>query len=246
MAFGRHPDVPWRLPLEMPSRADTAAGIAILEGALRPVDRQFAATCLQKLAVGFNMAQTAGEAKLRLEVWLEANGDLPGDLWESATRGLLQTYKFGMPKPSNLREEVDERFRGRKQDLARAREMIDQAPAARQQREPHEVRVRAMRDSFRNIDNIFKAARYERELAEIEGREVEGWALEPPPEAAPQHAPQPELPKVGPETEARTLLSIAKVHRAQGRKGYAATLEQQAKALAPDVYAALRPEGDAA
>lgn len=216
-----------------------AAGIAILEGALRPVDRAHAATCLQKLAVGFNMAQTAAEARLRLEVWLEANGDLPGDLWTLGTVELLRTYKFGMPKPPHLREVIDSELSARQADLRRAKEMLEHAAsAAKPEREPREVRLRTMRDSFRKYGDILKAAHYEKTLAKLEGREVEGWALEPMPQPEPATvgALVDALPKISPEVEAQTLLSVAKRHRAQGQTVYAAFLTAQAKKLAPALF----------
>jgi hypothetical protein len=42
------------------------------------------------------------------------------------------------------------------------------------------VRMRGLRDAFRRIGNIAKAAFYERELAEIETRAPEAWVAEAP------------------------------------------------------------------
>lgn len=192
-AFGNHPDVPWKLPDVLPPIPDLRAGIAALEGGIQPVDRQLAATCLQKLAVGFNLVQTKDEARLRLEVWMEANGDLPADLWTAGTTELLRSYKFGMPKPPHLREVVEARYEERKRDLRRTREMLERAPEPRTpaEREPWDVRVKGMRDSFRKIGNIHKAAHYERLLAEHETREPEDWAraIEPVQEAKVERPP---------------------------------------------------------
>jgi hypothetical protein len=40
--------------------------------------------------------------------------------------------------------------------------------------------MRGLRDAFRRIGNIAKAAFYERELAEIETRAPEAWAVDAP------------------------------------------------------------------
>jgi hypothetical protein len=39
------------------------------------------------------------------------------------------------------------------------------------------MRVRGLRDAFRRIGNIAKAALYERRLAELESRAPESWAI---------------------------------------------------------------------
>lgn len=165
-----------------PTVAECRAGIEAIEYSLVPATRQQIAECVAKLAIGFNLQQTKDEARMRVEIWVEANGDLPHDLWVKGTTGLLQSYQFGMPKPPNLREMVDAEFCGRRLQLSHARMMLE---SARQQpsdqpfqRESWGVRVRGLRDSFRRIGQIAKAANYERQLAAHEEREVETWARE--------------------------------------------------------------------
>ena len=52
------------------------------------------------------------------------------------------------------------------------------------QREPLPVRVRGLRDAFRRVGNIAKAALYERELAEIETRAPVSSAVDAPAEGS--------------------------------------------------------------
>lgn len=202
-----------------PTPAECRAGIEAIEFSLVQATRQQIAECVAKLVIGFNMQQTKDEARMRVEVWVEANGDLPHDLWVKGTTSLLQSYQFGMPKPSNLREAVSAELDERRLKLSRARmllEVVRSKPADRPYvREPRDVRIRAMRDSFRKVGNVFKAAGYERELAEHEGREVEDWARDVSPAI---EAPKEERPPFKPEDSptARRCAELAKAKR-EGR-----------------------------
>jgi hypothetical protein len=193
-AWGNHPDVPWRLPETLPPAADIRRGVEILEGQLRPVDRKHAAYCLSKLLVGFNERKTADESKLLLEVWLETNGDLPNDLWSTATVELLRSWQrdkhYGrIPEASDLRACAEREICDRKTRLRRAQEMLEvvteKPKAATFVREPEDVRLRTMRDSLKRIGKLPRAAVYERELAVLEGREPETWVFQ-------HHAEQPQ------------------------------------------------------
>lgn len=183
-----------------PPLPDIRHGIEAIEFSLVPATRQQMAECVAKLVIGFNMQQTKDEARMRVEIWMEANGDLPHDLLVKGTKGLLQSYQFGMPKPSNLREVVQADLDARRLQLSRAKMLLEFArtrPADRPYvRESAEVRIKGLRDSFRKFGNVFKAAGYERQLAEREGREVEDWArnvsaeVEPPKEERPPFKPE--------------------------------------------------------
>lgn len=129
-----HPDAPWRPPEQLPPSADLRRGVAILEQQLAGVDRKHAAWCIGKLASGFNERLTRDEASLRVEVWLEACGDLPADLWSAATVDLLRSWKrddhFGrVPEPSDFRGAVQDRLARRALDLQRAKAMLAKANA---------------------------------------------------------------------------------------------------------------------
>ena len=129
-----------------------------------------------------NTKLTSEQTRLRLAVWLEANGDLGDELWSIATLAAIQGSQW-MPKPAEFRKLVQARFDERQRRKERCRAMLDalggQGPKPFQ-REPVPVRVRASRDAFRRIGNIAKAALYERRLAEIETRAPEAWAVDAP------------------------------------------------------------------
>jgi hypothetical protein len=123
-----------------------------------------------------------------------------------------------MPKPSNLREIVQAAFDERRLNLSRARmlfEAVRSRPvAAPHVREPWDVRVRGMRDSFRKVGNILKAITYEQQLAEAEGREVEEWARGGVPVV---EAPKEERPPFKPDTSPSALRAakLAEAFRAK-------------------------------
>ncbi len=153
-----HPDVPWTPPATLPSAAELRLALEILDGQGQ-TDERHAGFCLAKLVMAFepNTKLTAEQTRLRLAVWLEANGDLGDELWSIATLAAIQGSQW-MPKPAEFRKLVQARFEF--------------------QREPEPVRVRASRDAFRRVGNIAKAALYERRLAEIETRAPEAWAVD--------------------------------------------------------------------
>jgi hypothetical protein len=240
-AFGDHADLPRKLPDKLPPTDDLRRGIGMLQAQLQPVDRNHAMQCLSKLVVGFNERRTADESKLLLEVWLEANGDLPADLWSAGTRELLRAHKFGMPKPVHLREAVEAQFRERNTALRRAQEMLDVANEKPKAQgfvpEPRNIRLRSMRDSFVKVGKVHKAACYERELAGIEGREVEDWARDPQPEPRPADKHDDVTPpSPSPESQARLKIALAKSWRAQGNETRARSLEREAQKLAPHLF----------
>ncbi len=122
----------WRPPAILPPIAEIARGISILEGQLQRVDRAHATYCLAKLAIAFNERRTKDEANLVLETWLEVVGDVPNDLWSSATLELAQTWRkdahFGRsPEASDFRAVVAAQMRKRETELARSRQLLKAA-----------------------------------------------------------------------------------------------------------------------
>lgn len=238
-AFGEHPDLPWKLPEVLPAVADLRAGVKILEEQLVRVTTKHASYCLSKLLVGFNERKTADEAKLLLAVWLEANGDVPVDLWSSATIELLQTHKFGMPKPVHFRECVAARMGERTKALKRALAMLakvgEPVKPAPFVREADSVRLRASRNTFRRLGNLPKAAQYERLLARTVGREPHAWANDvvATMPAARELDDRPPPLKPLPATEAALKRSLARSWRQQGFTARADALMAEAQALAP-------------
>lgn len=203
--------------LEYPPAGAMRSGLTMLELGLRPSTKAHAAQCIAKLAVAANFQQSKDEARMRLEVWWEANGDLPADLWEDATRTLLQTFKFGMPKPADLRGLVQDELQARKYQRSKLREMIERAGREKQPyvREPYEVRIRGLRDSWHKVGKIRKAAQYERHLAELEQREPEAWALDV--HSEPEVAQREERPPFTPTSDPR-LKAMAEEFRRKQRE----------------------------
>ena len=135
-------------------------------------------SCVMWTAFEPNAKPSGDETRLRMAVWLEACGDLNDALWADATSEAIQTMKW-MPKPAEFRALVApqlDRARMRKYRLEKMAEALKKGENKPFVREPGDVRIRGMRDSFRKLGNIFKAAGYERDLARMEGRQPEEWA----------------------------------------------------------------------
>lgn len=175
-----HPDVGPTRPPYMPTAPEIRRLIAtcdaILDGQATPA---FAKQCLAKLLVAFepNTKLSADDIRLRAMVWLEACGDLNDALWAEATTEAIKGFKW-MPKPSEFRELVEPRrteaMRGKEKLQGMLGLLANPKPAFKA--EPLDVRLRAMRDSFRKVGDIGKAAGYERAVAFHEKREPEEWA----------------------------------------------------------------------
>lgn len=194
-----HPDIAWRPPAELPPAADLERALAILQDEGRTSETHVA-TCFARLVMAFepNTKLTAEQTRLRLAVWLEANGDLGDALWSAATLEAIRSATW-MPRPAEFRKLVQDRLDERARRVRRCRAMIEaRRTAGRPQpfqrepfqrepfrREPEPVRVRTSRDVFRRLGNIVRAAHYERRLAELERRPPENWAKE---EATPEAA----------------------------------------------------------
>lgn len=228
--------------LKLPKPQELRAGIQALEAMrAQTVTPAFARQCLAKLMVAFepNTKLSAEETKMRAAVWLEANGDLPDELWAEGTTAAIKTLKW-MPKPAEFRELVIDRIRRDADRLRKLERMLEEAdkidPAKPFRSEPLDVRLRCMRDSFRKIGDLAKAAKYECDLAKHEKRAPENWATRPhsasatPAPSRPAEPPKRELPSV---VQAELLRGQAAVFRRQGNEGMALEAERQADVLDP-------------
>ena len=225
--------MPWQMPAKLPTPGDIREAITrcnrTLEGR---VSSAFARQCFAKLVTAFepNAKPSGDETRLRMAVWLEACGDLNDALWADATSEAIQTMKW-MPKPAEFRALVApqlDRARMRKYRLEKMAEALKKGENKPFVREPEDVRIRGMRDSFRKLGNIFKAAGYERDLARMEGRQPEEWATTPmaeappPPDAlAPPRDPLPESL----EAKIGLLKARIKFFGDRGKADYVATLK---------------------
>lgn len=233
--------VPWIAPTVPPETATLRAARQELEQGLQPPKPAHVQWCVRKL---FSLPSRNGDAEdaaFLTEAFIDACGDYPDDLWTLGTTELLKTKTF-RPSPAELVAAVDPKLRERQRMLERVKQMLS-GPAEKPKDgpfvpEPIDVRVRSMRDSFRRVGNIVKAAKYEHELAGLESREVETWAVE-----APIIEPRPErevitLPDLSPEARARMMLAAAAWHRKEGRLGMADLDEREARKLAPQLFEA--------
>ena len=177
-----HPDVAWTRPAALPPAADLERALALLQDEGRTTEAHVAA-CFARLVMAFepNTKLTAEQTRLRLAVWLEANGDLGDALWSAATLEAIRSATW-MPRPAEFRKLVQDRLDERARRLQCCRAMLEaRRTAGRPQpfrREPEPVRVRTSRDVFRRLGDVVRAAHYERRLAELERRPAEAWANE--------------------------------------------------------------------
>lgn len=179
-----HPDVPWK-PKAIGTVSDLRAALFRVETLLSGrVTEAYAKQCFAKLMVAFepNTKLSGDETRMRMAVWLEANGDLPDELWAEATSEAIRGLKW-MPKPGEFRDLAVPHIHRAKLRVSRIKAMINAHAQGDMpyERDPWEVRIKTMRDTFRRIGNVARASMYERQLAEHEGREPEDWAKEPQP-----------------------------------------------------------------
>ena len=248
--------VEWTPPAVPPETSTLRAARTELERTTQPGSHGHIAWCLGKMAKG--MAHRKGDATdwaMRTEAWADACGHFPDDLWSAATLELLQTKTY-FPAPAEIVEIVGPKLNERRRMLERVKAMLGgqarlEAPKVFVA-EPEAVRIRTMRDGFRRIGKVWKAAQYETRLADIEGRTVEDWAHEAPndePAAVAEKAPS--LPPISPSLQATTMMAAARRHRQQGRAAIADRYEHDARTLAPHLFEAAGecrdiPEGAAA
>lgn len=226
------------MPARLPKPADIRDAIMrcdrTLEG--RGVSPAHARQCFAKLLAAFEPSAKASgdETRLRMAVWLEACGDLNDALWAAATTEAIQTLKW-MPKPAEFRAIVTPQLdlaRRQKHRLEQMAEAVAYGANKPFVREPDDVRIRGLRDSFRKIGSLHKAAGYERSLARMENREPEDWIhaaavadmgipISEKPATPPARPPSPEM-------RAALDVALATHHRAQGRDAYADQLEHRA------------------
>jgi hypothetical protein len=230
-----HPDLPWQPPAKLPTPHDIRDAIQrcdlTLEGRSTVAHARL---CFAKLVMAFEPGSklSGEETKLRMAVWLEACGDLNDALWTDATSQAIQTMKW-MPKPAEFRALVSGQIDQARKRKERLRKMLDAVgkPAAKPfVRETDAERFRGMRDSFRKVGNLFKAAGYERDLARMEGRAPEAWAtaeiVQPAPaadERDPLYVPPP------PSREAKMGLLHARIRffADMGMEDYVAQMERE-------------------
>jgi hypothetical protein len=190
--------------------------------------------CVQKMFVLPTQNGTGVSAALMADNFIDVCGHFPEDIWQSTTLELLKTCTW-RPSPAQFVAIAEPRHLERKRMLDRVKTLLAPPPEAPKpfEPEPRAVRLRSMRDSYRKHGYADRAAKFEIELAAVEGREPEDWiraaveagnpASDEKPDAPPTRPPSPEM-------RAALDAAVAKHHRAQGRDAYADLLERRAEA----------------
>lgn len=179
---------------------------------------------------------TQNATALNAAIWtdnvMDVCGHYPEDLLQTATLELLKTKTF-RPSPAEIVAVIEPRYAERQRMLQRIKSLLAPAPEAPKpfEPEPRAVRLRSMRDSYRKHGYADRAAKFEIELATVEGREPEDWIHAAAEAGHPMSDGKPDpLPTRPPSPEMRAALdvAVAQRHRAQGRAAYADRLEQRA------------------
>lgn len=178
LVLGDGPAPDWMLPANLPPVADVRKALPILRQELEPAAPKHARWCLRKMAKKFRLVLDE-EAMKR---WLATNGKLPHDLWTKAALAWMQGDV--VPTAEGFQAPIASALERRKTPLARTEAILAKLtapkPAVAFKPDPVDVRIRTLLKWALHRGDQAKAARYERELAAIEGREPEAWTLEFP------------------------------------------------------------------
>lgn len=177
---------PYRLegeaePLWTPPSVRNPASVkrvaAELERGLQPTRPQFLKWICDKLSALPTQTNSGLNAAIWADNVIDTCGHYPEDLLQAACLELLRSKTF-RPSPAEIVAVIEPRQAERKRMLDRANSLLAPIVTAEQPfvREPLDVRLRTLRDSYRKIGEVGKAAKYERELAGHEGREPEAGA----------------------------------------------------------------------
>lgn len=164
----------------MPDARDLEVAKRILEQQCEPANGKHIDHCFGRMITAWQVKWTDAELSLQRAVWREALGHIPNDLWTQATMHLITHHKFGMPKPAHFMDVIGVQWKARSTKLHRLKAMMGTGrskPVTQFEREPRDVRLRSMIASGRKHGRMDMAARAERELADVEGRRPEDWAL---------------------------------------------------------------------
>lgn len=168
LTLGDQAPAKWTPPADLPPIADVRAAMPILRSELAPVPPKDAKWCLRKMAKRFSIVLD-DDAQQR---WMAVNGKLPGDLCTKATLAWMQGET--MPTAEDFQSPVAVVLQQRKAALARTEAILARLttprPAPPFTSDPTEVRVRTLLKWALQRGDAEKVARYEREIAVLEGR----------------------------------------------------------------------------
>jgi len=215
-----HPDVPWTPPETLPPLVDLREAVRVLGSRLEPCPINHAKRCFADMLALFepNTRANIDEMRLRFASFFDATNNIPEDLWTEATAECKRILKW-FPKPVEFWDTINAKYRERELLLQRSRGMMETLEAQGKNvafiGEPLAVRVATLLRWARVHGDQAKIARYEAELAVLEGRELPAGTL-PPSES--QIVPTvPVAPPVSPRMQRHTAKLAAEWHREQGR-----------------------------
>lgn len=175
--------------------ADIRAGLAAINEQFRPCGGRFAGEQLALLRARTKM-RADQDGKLLAVAYIDWLAPYPADVAQAACEEWARGHVF-FPAWSELEAICIRRMAKRKALRKALSEALEpSSPNAlylgRPKPESREERLKTIRDAWLRNANPNRAARAERELAEIEEREPEAWAVNLPddqPQAAPERAP---------------------------------------------------------
>lgn len=159
-----------------PSETDLRRAVLVLERQLQPASYDHIVYCVAKLITGFNERLTKDEAKTRARLWREVVGEIPGDLWSTATIELLQTWRrdehYGrVPEAADVLDRISAKLAKRRQDLDRCkgRQKATPAPAVEQPIPTRLGRLQHTRSIYERMGRTMDVERIDREIAAEQG-----------------------------------------------------------------------------
>lgn len=179
--------LPWCPPAKLPERREVQRAISELRAYLVAATDRQVSECLARLALVTRAKDgSANEWKARAAEYIRQLHGFPADIWSEVCDGWTAESPF-FPAISELRARLEAGLSLRQRRIKRLENMLAQ-PAPNNDNEPKEsrhVRLRAIVESWRGLpDNSLaksvlgaSAKRSEIELAQIEGREPESWAV---------------------------------------------------------------------
>lgn len=248
----------WKQPDVPPETSKLRAALIELERCILPASGKHVHLCVSKLAVLPTKDGSPIDKALYTDNFVDACGEFPPDIWTTTCIELLKTAKW-RPNPADFIAIAQRQLNQRQDMLFRVKQMLTFTPALKAGfvQEPLEVRLRTIRDAHKRHGNLARAAAAELELALLEGRQPEEWAVPFSPDAVAKPIEQPAveeaagLRRIGdmaadiaergyrdassPESQARLKMALAQKHRKDGRIGYAKTLEAAALKLWPAI-----------
>lgn len=220
-----------------PETAKLRAAKIELERCIVPAPAKHVMMCVAKLAVLPTKDGSPVDKALYTDNFIDACGEFPEDLWTKSCIELLKTAKW-RPNPSDFIAIAQKQLDLRERMLFRVKQMLTFTPRVTTGfvKEPLEVRLATIRDTHKRLGNLARASSAEIELALLEGRQPQEWAV-----------PQP-LPDLSPPAAAELARASAKalvVEEAAGLRKIGDTLQGLADQVMSGYLDATSPESQA-